>query len=198
MWCTGQKKSLSRSHLGQNPTNTPCGPEKNFAFQFHVAAEFNFSIWFCASNWACVIYSWKCDHHDIILCCRGQLSTERGHVFVVKHEGLARISFIMQVQCCVVIKKSFRSLFVLKVLIKWGLPCCRRLILESYGSYHLPYRYGFAFSFNGRRIYPFNKGLRIYGGGVPPPFWHVKKMYFCLWYELETLQVVGLAFLVQH
>ena len=23
---------------------------------------------------------------------------------------------------------------------------------------------------NGRRIYPFNKGLRIYGGGVPPPF----------------------------
>ena len=25
-------------------------------------------------------------------------------------------------------------------------------------------------SFNGRRIYPFNKGLRIYGGGVPPPF----------------------------
>ena len=26
------------------------------------------------------------------------------------------------------------------------------------------------FVFNGRRIYPFNKGLRIYGGGVPPPF----------------------------
>ena len=23
---------------------------------------------------------------------------------------------------------------------------------------------------NGRRIYPFNKGLRIYEGGVPPPF----------------------------
>ena len=23
---------------------------------------------------------------------------------------------------------------------------------------------------SGRRIYPFNKGLRIYGGGVPPPF----------------------------
>ena len=39
---------------------------------------------------------------------------------------------------------------------------------------------------------------RCYGfmGGVPPPFWHVKKMYFCLWYELETLQVVRLAFLV--
>ena len=39
---------------------------------------------------------------------------------------------------------------------------------------------------------------RGYGfmGGVPPPFWHVKKMYFCLWYELETLQVVRLAFLV--
>ena len=47
-----------------------------------------------------------------------------------------------------------------------------------------------------RGIYPFNKGLRIYEGGVPPPFWHVKKMYFCLWYELETLQVVRLAFLV--
>ena len=31
---------------------------------------------------------------------------------------------------------------------------------------------------NGRRIYPFNKGLRIYGGGVPPPFWHIKNWYF--------------------
>ena len=31
---------------------------------------------------------------------------------------------------------------------------------------------------NGRRIYPFNKGLRIYGGGVTPPFWHVENWYF--------------------
>ena len=29
-----------------------------------------------------------------------------------------------------------------------------------------------ALIFNGRRIYPFNKELRIYGV-VPPPFWHV-------------------------
>ena len=48
---------------------------------------------------------------------------------------------------------------------------------------------------NGRRIYPFNKGLRIYGGGYHPPF-DTLKMYFCLWYELETLQIVRLAFLV--
>ena len=26
------------------------------------------------------------------------------------------------------------------------------------------------FTFNGRRIYPFNKGLRIYGGVYHPPF----------------------------
>ena len=38
---------------------------------------------------------------------------------------------------------------------------------------------------------------RGYGfmGGVSSPFWHVRKMYFYLWYELETLQVVRLAFL---
>ena len=36
---------------------------------------------------------------------------------------------------------------------------------------------------------------RGYGfmGGVPPPFWHIKKGTL---YELETLQVVRLAFLV--
>ena len=28
---------------------------------------------------------------------------------------------------------------------------------------------------NGRRIYPFNKGLRIYGGGYHPPFNTLKK-----------------------
>ena len=49
---------------------------------------------------------------------------------------------------------------------------------------------------NGRRIYPFNKGLRIYGGGVPSPFWHIKNWYFYWWYKVETLQVVRLAFLV--
>ena len=49
---------------------------------------------------------------------------------------------------------------------------------------------------NGRRIYPFNKGLRIYEGGVPPHFWHVKNRYFYWWYKVETLQVVRLAFLV--
>ena len=32
-------------------------------------------------------------------------------------------------------------------------------------------------------------------GGIPPPL-HVKKMHFSLWYELKTLQVVRLAFLV--
>ena len=48
-------------------------------------------------------------------------------------------------------------------------------------------------SINWRRIYPFNKGLRIYGG-CTTPFWHVKKMYFYL--KVETLQVVRLAFLV--
>ena len=35
----------------------------------------------------------------------------------------------------------------------------------------------------------------IFKVGVPPPFWQVKKIYFYLWYELETLQVVRLAFL---
>ena len=51
-------------------------------------------------------------------------------------------------------------------------------------------------AFNGRRIYPFNKGLRIYGGGVPPPFWHVTNWYFYWWCKVETLQIVTLAFLV--
>ena len=29
-------------------------------------------------------------------------------------------------------------------------------------------------------------------GGAPPPFWHIKNLYFYLWYEIETLQVVRL------
>ena len=40
------------------------------------------------------------------------------------------------------------------------------------------------------------RGYGFMGGVYNPPFWHIKKMYFCLWYELETLQVVRLAFLV--
>ena len=28
------------------------------------------------------------------------------------------------------------------------------------------------------------------------PFWHVQKLFFCIWYEIKTLQVVRLAFLV--
>ena len=50
-------------------------------------------------------------------------------------------------------------------------------------------------AFNGRMIYPFNKELRIYEGGTMP-FWHAKNVYFYLKYEVETLQVVRLAFLV--
>ena len=41
---------------------------------------------------------------------------------------------------------------------------------------------------NERMIYSFNKGLRIYGG-VLPPIWQLKDVYFYLWYEFETLQV---------
>ena len=40
------------------------------------------------------------------------------------------------------------------------------------------------------------RGYRFMGGGVPPPFWHVKNWYFYWWYKVETLQVVRLAFLV--
>ena len=36
----------------------------------------------------------------------------------------------------------------------------------------------------------------IGGGGCTTPFWHAKNVYFYLWYGVETLQVVRLAFLV--
>ena len=46
---------------------------------------------------------------------------------------------------------------------------------------------------NGRRIYPFNKGLWIYGGYTTILF---TRLYFYSRYEVETLQVVKLAFLI--
>ena len=36
----------------------------------------------------------------------------------------------------------------------------------------------------------------VFMGCVLTPFWHVINLYFYLWYEVETLQVVRLAFLV--
>ena len=48
---------------------------------------------------------------------------------------------------------------------------------------------------NGRIIYPFNGVLWIYGG-VYTSFKHVPDSYFYLWYKVETLQVVKLAFIV--
>ena len=46
---------------------------------------------------------------------------------------------------------------------------------------------------NERRIYPFNKGLRIYEGGTTP-FRHAKNVYFYLEYGVETLQVGEISF----
>ena len=55
----------------------------------------------------------------------------------------------------------------------------------------------YKWTLNGWRIYPFNKGLRIYEGGTTP-FWHAKNVYFYLEYGVETLQLVRLDFIVYH
>ena len=41
----------------------------------------------------------------------------------------------------------------------------------------------------------FTRGFEFISGDEPP-FWHAKDLYFYVWYEVETLQVVILAFLV--
>ena len=44
----------------------------------------------------------------------------------------------------------------------------------NFDKKHTRYYPGMDYNNSGRRIYPFNKGLRIYGGGYHPPFDRLK------------------------
>ena len=51
---------------------------------------------------------------------------------------------------------------------------CGEYLFPKGSTYILGQKY-WGSTFNGRRIYPFNKGLRIYGGVYHPPFDTLKK-----------------------